>query len=116
MPLFKNIPDFDDLIFSSRNREYGAYKLRKGYPSVVITGIIAAVILASGAVLIPFLSRPSNDRVLAGGTGYINYEMEIYEPPADNIYVPPPPPPPRIPECARDAGGDAADQHYASRR
>jgi len=88
------VPKFDEIIFENRNREYGAYKLRKGYYSAVITGIIAAVVLASGAVLIPFLSRTSDDKVLAGGTGYINYEMEIYEPPADNIYVPPPPPPP----------------------
>lgn len=94
MAFFRNISDFDDLVFASRNREYGAYKLRKGYLSALSAGIAAAIIIASALVLIPFLSRPINDRVLAGGTRYINYEMENYQPPPDNIYVPPPPPPP----------------------
>jgi protein TonB len=94
MALFKNIPDFDDLIFESRNREYGAYTLRKGYKYAVIAGIILATIIGCGAVIIPFVSRPPNDRVLAGGTRYINVQMENLEPPSEEFYVPAPPPPP----------------------
>ena len=39
--------DFDDLLFESRNKDYGAYQLRKRYNSVVIAGIILASILVS---------------------------------------------------------------------
>lgn len=94
MAHFRNIPDFDDLIFASRNREYGAYKLRKGYNSAVIAGIILATIIVCGAVIIPFISNPPDDRILAGGTRYVNYEMENLEPPKEDFFVPPPPPPP----------------------
>lgn len=30
------IPDFDDIIFERRNKEYGAYFLRKRYNRVVL--------------------------------------------------------------------------------
>lgn len=90
----KNTPDFDDIIFASRNKEYGAYKLRKGYNSTVIKGTIIAVILGCSIVIIPFLSRPSDDRILAGGSRYVNIQMENLEPPPDQIYIPPPPSPP----------------------
>jgi TRAP-type C4-dicarboxylate transport system permease large subunit len=33
------------------------------------------------AVLIPFIARPSNDRILAGGMRYVNVTMENLEPP-----------------------------------
>ena len=39
--------DFDDLLFETRNRDYGAYQLRKRYNSVVIAGIILAYITVS---------------------------------------------------------------------
>jgi len=93
MPLFDNIPGFDEIIFAGRNREYGAYKLRKGYFSAVLTGLISALLIGSMAVLIPYIVRPSNDRILAGGTRYVNVTMENHEPPPDQIYVPHPPPP-----------------------
>ncbi len=47
--------DIDDLLFKSRNKEYGAYQLRKRYNSVVVTGMIVASVLVSLAVIIPFL-------------------------------------------------------------
>ena len=94
MPLFKNIPGFDDLIFTSRNREYGAYKLRKGYSSAVLTGLIISIIIGCSGVFIPFLSRPSTDKILAGGTRYLNVEMESLDAPPDDLYIPPSPPPP----------------------
>ena len=38
----REVPDFDDLVFEMRNKDYGAYQLRKRYNSVVIAGIILA--------------------------------------------------------------------------
>jgi len=90
----RNILDFDDLLFETRNRDYGAYQLRKRYNSVVVTGIILATLLASSAVVLPFILSPRSDRVLSGGISYVQVQMENLDPPMDKIIVPPPPPPP----------------------
>ncbi len=90
----KVVASFDDLIFQGRNREYGAYQLRRRYKSVVITGIVIASLVAFIAVLIPFILRPDNSRILSGGGRYVQVTMEKFKPPEEEIYVPPPPPPP----------------------
>jgi hypothetical protein len=95
------IPDFDDLIFETRNKDYGAYQLRKKYNSALMTGIIAALFLAGIAVLIPLVSGKPDDRVLAGGTRYIKMEMDRLEPPREEIYIPPAPPPPESKEIQK---------------
>jgi periplasmic protein TonB len=95
------IPDFDDLIFETRNKDYGAYQLRKKYNSALMTGIIAALFLAGIAVLIPFVSGKPDDRVLAGGTRYIKMEMDRLEPPREEISISPAPPPPESKEIQK---------------
>lgn len=87
--------DIDDLLFQSRNKDYGAYQLRKRYNSVVIAGIILASLIVSLAVIIPFVLSPRTDNVLIGNRGYIQLQMENLEPPKEEIYVPPSPPPPQ---------------------
>jgi protein TonB len=89
----RNWLDFDDLLFQSRNRDYGAYQLRKKYNSVIIAGIILASLLVSLAVIIPFVLTPHSDNVLNGNRGYTSLQMENLEPPKEEIYVPPSPPP-----------------------
>jgi protein TonB len=88
-----NIPDFDDLLFESRNREYGAYQLRKKYNSVLSTCIILASLLVCAAVIIPFAMKPDNEKIVSGGNSYVQVQMENLRPP-DELYVPPAPPPP----------------------
>jgi protein TonB len=95
------ISDFDDLVFEHRNRDYGAYQLRKNYNHVVLTGTIIASFFAIAVVLIPFLARPSSEKIISGGNGYVQVRMENLQPPPEEIYVPPAPPPPdaaRVPE------------------
>jgi len=88
------IPDFDDLLFESRNKDYGAYQLRKRYNSVVIGGIIISSLIGCLAVLVPFALRPADDQVLGAGGRFVQVSMEVLEPPKEEIYVPPAPPPP----------------------
>jgi protein TonB len=90
-----NIPDFNDILFESRNREYGAYQLRKRYNSVLIAGILVASFIVSSAVIIPFLARPSDERIVTGGRRYVQVRMQNLEPPKNEIYIPPAPPPPK---------------------
>jgi protein TonB len=87
--------DIDDLLFQSRNKEYGAYQLRKRYNSVIITGLIVASVVVSLAVIIPFLFTSRSNDVLIGNRGYVQLNMENLEPPREEIYVPPSPPPPQ---------------------
>lgn len=89
------ISDFDDLVFKNRNREYGAYQLRKRYNKVLFSGIVVATFIASSAVLIPFLATPRSERIIMGGGRFVQVRMENLQPPPEEIYVPPVPPPPK---------------------
>ena len=86
--------DIDDLLFQSRNRDYGAYQLRKRYNSVVVIGIIVASLIISLAVILPFVFTRRSDHVLKGYGNYVQVRMENLEPPKEQVYVPPSPPPP----------------------
>ncbi len=90
---FNNIPDFDDLLFESRNKEYGAYQLRKKYKSVLIGGIIFASLLGCAAVIIPYVLTPRNEKVISGGSRFVQVQMQNLEPPKEELYIPPAPPP-----------------------
>ncbi len=90
----RNVLDLDDLIFESRNRDYGAYQLRKRYNKVVFAGIVMASALACMIVILPFALKSGNENVLSGDISYIPFQMESLEPPIDQIIVPPAPPPP----------------------
>jgi periplasmic protein TonB len=90
----RNTLDFDDLLFEKRNKDYGAFRLRKGYNSAVGIGIIIAVLMVSAAVILPALLTPRSDKVLSGGVSYLQVSMENFEAPPEQIVVPPAPPPP----------------------
>ncbi len=87
--------DIDDLLFHQRNKDYGAYQLRKKYNSVVIGGIIFASVVVSLSVILPFVLTSHADDVLLGNRSYIQVNMEALEPPREEIFVPPSPPPPQ---------------------
>jgi periplasmic protein TonB len=91
----RNILDIDELLFETRNKDYGAYQLRKRYNSVVITGIIMSSILTTLAVVIPFILTSQNEHLLSGGGNYIQVHMENLAPPPEEVFVPPAPPPPK---------------------
>jgi periplasmic protein TonB len=100
----RDVLDFDDLLFETRNRDYGAYQLRKRYNSVVFTGIILAVLLVGTGVVLPFILSKKSDRILTGSLRYVSVKMDNLEPPVEEIYIPPAPPPPeaaRVQEIVR---------------
>lgn len=90
----RDMLDFDDLLFEKRNKEYGAYQLRRKYNAVMVAGLLLGTLLVSSAVIIPYVLRPSSDRILSGGAGYVQVSMEKFEPPVDQIVVPAAPQPP----------------------
>jgi protein TonB len=90
----RKVFDLDDLIFENRNRDYGAYQLRKKYTRVLTAGILIASALVSLLVIVPFTLTGRSDNVVSGDMIYIPVRMESLDPPDERIIVPPAPPPP----------------------
>ena len=92
-----NVPtDIDDIIFSGRNKAYGAYFLRKRYGKNIliasIIGIGLTVVVVAGGIISSMLS----DKLERDKKFKMN-EVELLPPPPIDPNVPPPPPPPEIP-------------------
>jgi hypothetical protein len=49
-------PAFDDIVFEHRNKEYGAYSLRKKYKRNVIIALLIGVALMSTVIITPYLN------------------------------------------------------------
>jgi periplasmic protein TonB len=92
----RKVLDFDDLLFQKRNKDYGAYKLRKRYNSVVVVSIVVASLLVSSAVILPFVIAPRKDNILHGTGNFTQLDLENLQPPEEQIYIPPSPPPPAV--------------------
>ncbi|NSW94778.1 MAG: energy transducer TonB [Bacteroidales bacterium] len=88
------IPGFDEIIFKNRNREYGAYQIRKKYYSALVTGTVITCIIASVLLTIPLLSVNKTEYMAGEPIRTISVQMDELEPPVDEIYIPPAPPPP----------------------
>jgi protein TonB len=87
--------DLLDLVFEDRNKDYGAYALRKSYNK----RLIRALIITAAIALLAFLGS-----VLANSINSGNNKVKIQEVTIQNIKedeekkVEPPPPPPKPPE------------------
>jgi len=51
----KSVPSFDDLVFENRNKDYGAYKMRKKYNAALIWALFVSVFFIGATVLTPFV-------------------------------------------------------------
>lgn len=89
-----NDQTWDEMVFENRNRDYGAYVVRKGYNRNLIVALITTLI-----VVIVILLYPTFARWLGGN------EVVVKEPPRKLVYTelsaPPPidkpkPPPPQV--------------------
>jgi periplasmic protein TonB len=87
------ISKFDDIVFELRNKDYGAYQLRKQYKYVVNIGIIMASLFVSLFVFLPFVLKPHPNNVLNGNGIYTSVHIEKLELPIEQIFVPPAHPP-----------------------
>jgi protein TonB len=87
--------DVLDLIFEDRNKEYGAYELRKTYNKRVIKALIIAASIAVLALLASFIVSK-----VEGDSSKINIkEVTIQDIKQDEEKPePPPPPPPKPPD------------------
>jgi protein TonB len=90
--------NFDDLIFENRNKEYGAYDMRKKYNFFLLISLSASLLIGSSTVIIPYLkvlSMVQDPGSGGGGRRLVSVSMEKLDLPDEEIFValavPPPP-------------------------
>lgn len=91
---FKRIPDFDEIVFGRRNKEYGAYVLRKKYKITLIVALIIGIIIIGTAVITPYLSAKATEGKTKHAERQVEIKMENLDQPTEKIAPPPALPPP----------------------
>ena len=89
-----NAPAFDDIVFEDRNKEYGAYKLRKKYNRTVIVALLIGILILGTAVITPYLSAKAAEKSKKRADRQVEIKLENLDQPAEKVAPPPPPPPP----------------------
>jgi len=87
-------PAFDDIVFEFRNKEYGAYKLRKKYNRNVLIALLIGTAIISTVIITPYLNAKAAEGRAQVTERQVVVEMENLDQPTDNVAPPPPPPPP----------------------
>jgi protein TonB len=87
-------PTFDDIVFEIRNKEYGAYTLRKKYSRNLLIGMIIGVIILGSAIIGPYLNTVAAENRQKRAEREVALQMENLDQPEQNVEPPPPPPPP----------------------
>jgi periplasmic protein TonB len=87
-------PGFDEIVFEKRNKEYGAYRLRKKYSRNLLIGMIIGVIILGTAVIAPYINAKALENRQKRAENLVQLKMENIDAPQDNVEPPPPPPPP----------------------
>jgi protein TonB len=87
-------PAFDDIVFEIRNKEYGAYKLRKKYNRTVILAMMLGIVIISTAIITPYLNAKAVENRKARAERQVEIKLENLDTPNEQVAPPPPPPPP----------------------
>jgi len=89
-----NAPLFDDIVFELRNKEYGAYSLRKRYNRNVLVSLVIGIIILATAIITPYINAKALDNQSKRAERQVEIKMENLEQPNEVVAPPPPPPPP----------------------
>lgn len=81
-----------ELVFRNRNKEYGAYVLRKKYKKYVIIATVISLIILGATVAYPVIASYLNKSKLIKEEKSV--ETEMLNMPKEDLPPPPPPPPP----------------------
>lgn len=87
-------PAFDDIVFEHRNKEYGAYKLRKKYKPTLILALLVGVLIIGTLVIAPYLNAKATVNREKRAERAVEIKMESMDAPVEQVAPPPPPPPP----------------------
>ena len=86
------VEPLEEIVFRNRNKEYGAYVLRKKYKKSVSISLIIALILIGAAAAYPVIATILNKKKYVFENRDVSAEMMAK--PLDAEPPPPPPPPP----------------------
>ncbi len=89
---FSNAKNLDEIVFRNRNKEYGAYELRKKYSKFVTRSLIISIAVLLFGVLIPFFIFKQT--YSANQDQQVTVDMMDMNKPKEENAPPPPPPPP----------------------
>jgi protein TonB len=89
-----NAPAFDDIVFEARNKEYGAYKLRKRYNRNVTIALLIGILIIATAIITPYLNAKASENRSKRAERQVVVKMENLDQPHEQVAPPPPPPPP----------------------
>jgi len=92
--VMNNVPKLDDIVFENRNKEYGAYVLRKKYNRNMMWAIAFGIVILGSVVVTPYLMAKANERRFKKAEREVIAEMADVDQPDEEIAPPPPPPPP----------------------
>ena len=87
----------NELVFENKNKEYGAYQIRRGYNRTVTMALLFGIGIFVFFALLPKIIQlltPSSDDALKNTT---EVAIDLTEPPPIDPTEPPPPPPPPPP-------------------
>jgi protein TonB len=87
-------PAFDDIVFEIRNKEYGAYRLRKKYSRNVFIATLLGIIIIATAIITPYLNAKALESRAKREERQVEIKMENLDQPTDLVAPPPAPPPP----------------------
>lgn len=93
----KKVPGFDEIIFENRNRQYGAYDLRRRYKSAASFSILACVVLCALVFILISAFTPKDIKTDTGGTITVVLSTTAVTDP-NKVVAPPPEKPVKIPE------------------
>lgn len=96
----EKVPGFDDIVFRDRNKEYGAYDLRRRYASTMSISLVAGLLIGASFFLVPYFTYDP-----------VNFEPGrridvIAMPDADLLTPPAPPEAPPAPKAPPEAMND----------
>jgi len=84
--------NLDEIVFQNRNKEYGAYFLRKAYKKFMTRSVLVSIAVLLAAVLIPFFIFKQT--YSANQEQEVTVDMMAMNTPKDENAPPPPPPTP----------------------
>lgn len=84
--------NLDEIVFQNRNKEYGAYWLRKAYKRFMTRSVLISTAILLLAVIIPFIIFKQT--YSANQEQEVSVDMMAMDQPKDENAPPPPPPPP----------------------
>ena len=88
----QHVESLEDMVFKGRNKEYGAYFLKKRYRKYVSVAMLLSLVILAGIVAYPIVSSYVNKGMII--KEFRSVETEILNVAIEELPPPPEPPPP----------------------